>query len=229
MVGIDQASDGLARAKRLGVPATHEGRGLVKLPNFKDIRIAFDATSAGSHAHHNEVLQRHGVQMIDLTPGGDRPYVIRWSTWTSTWTAQHQHGDMRRPGDDVRWCARMRVARVHYGEIVASIASKSPVRARAPTSTSSPRPRPGPSSRGGAPHAAKPDHPESAEPPLIMRDTFYCLARPGPTKRRSGRRFSTWWQGIQPTMPGYRLKQEVQFDRIAPTSRSTFPAGKLHA
>src|SRR3990172_2182479 len=63
MVGIDPASDGLARAKRLGVPATHEGvEGLVKLPNFKDIRIAFDANSAGAHAHHDAVLQRHRVQ-----------------------------------------------------------------------------------------------------------------------------------------------------------------------
>src|SRR3990167_397602 len=63
MVGIDPASDGLARAKRLGVPATHEGvEGLVKLPNFKEIKIAFDATSAAAHAHHDAVLRRHGVQ-----------------------------------------------------------------------------------------------------------------------------------------------------------------------
>ncbi len=58
MVGIDPASDGLARAARLGVPTTHEGLdGLLKLPNFKDIRIVFDATSAGAHARHNAVLQ----------------------------------------------------------------------------------------------------------------------------------------------------------------------------
>ena len=57
MVGIDSASDGLARAKRLGVPVTHEGlEGLRNLPNYKDIRIVFDATSAGAHKHHNAVL-----------------------------------------------------------------------------------------------------------------------------------------------------------------------------
>jgi acetaldehyde dehydrogenase (acetylating) len=76
-VGVDPASDGLARAKRLGVATTDQGiDGLVKLPVFKDIRIAFDATSAGAHAHNNEVLQRHGVQVIDLTPAAIGPYVI---------------------------------------------------------------------------------------------------------------------------------------------------------
>ena len=77
MVGIDPASDGLARAARLGVPTTHEGLdGLLKLPNFKDIRIVFDATSAGAHARHNAVLQEHGIQVIDLTPAAIGPYTI---------------------------------------------------------------------------------------------------------------------------------------------------------
>src|SRR5579859_982249 len=77
LVGIDPESDGLARAKRLGVPTTHAGiEGLVKLPNFKEIKIAFDATSAGAHRHNNEVLQRHGVQVIDLTPAAIGPYVV---------------------------------------------------------------------------------------------------------------------------------------------------------
>uniref|UniRef100_UPI003561ED14 Gfo/Idh/MocA family oxidoreductase n=1 Tax=Actibacterium sp. TaxID=1872125 RepID=UPI003561ED14 len=69
MVGIDAKSDGLARARRLGIATTHEGiDGLLKLPEYKDIRIVFDATSAGAHKHHNEILQRDGKQVIDLTP-----------------------------------------------------------------------------------------------------------------------------------------------------------------
>ena len=49
---------------------------MLALPNFKDIRIVFDATSAGAHAHHNAVLQQHGVKVIDLTPAAIGPYTI---------------------------------------------------------------------------------------------------------------------------------------------------------
>ena len=68
-VGIDAESDGLTRAERIGVPITAGGiDGLVALPGFADIQIVFDATSAGAHTHHNEILQAHGKRVIDLTP-----------------------------------------------------------------------------------------------------------------------------------------------------------------
>ncbi|RYY68732.1 MAG: acetaldehyde dehydrogenase (acetylating), partial [Comamonadaceae bacterium] len=77
MVGVDPASDGLARAQRLGVATTAEGiDGLLELPVFGDIDIVFDATSAGAHARHDEILRRHGIQVIDLTPAAIGPYVI---------------------------------------------------------------------------------------------------------------------------------------------------------
>ncbi|MCA3827727.1 MAG: acetaldehyde dehydrogenase (acetylating), partial [Burkholderia sp.] len=77
MVGIDAASDGLARAARLGVATTAGGiDGLVAMPGFANVRIAFDATSAGAHARHAEVLGRHGVQVIDLTPAAIGPFVV---------------------------------------------------------------------------------------------------------------------------------------------------------
>ena len=70
LVGIDPDSDGLKRAARLGVPTTHEGiEGLVAMPEFADIQLVFDATSAGAHAHHNEVLQSHGKRVVDMNPG----------------------------------------------------------------------------------------------------------------------------------------------------------------
>ena len=76
-VGIDPDSDGLARAVRMGVPATHEGLdGLVKMPHFDEIEIVFDATSAKAHARHDEVLRRHGKQIVDLTPAAAGPYVV---------------------------------------------------------------------------------------------------------------------------------------------------------
>src|SRR5690606_10375604 len=65
MVGVDPESDGLARAKRLGVATTAEGiDGLLKLDVFADVDIVFDATSAAAHARHNEILQREGIQVI---------------------------------------------------------------------------------------------------------------------------------------------------------------------
>ena len=77
MVGIDPASDGLARAARLSVPTTHEGiEGLRGLPNYAHVGVVFDATSAGAHIRNNEILQRDGKKVIDLTPAAIRPFTI---------------------------------------------------------------------------------------------------------------------------------------------------------
>lgn len=80
-VGIDPESDGLKRAARMGVPITAEGiDGLVAMPEFADIKIVFDATSAGAHHHHNAVLQAHGKRVVDLTPRPSVPTRSRRST-----------------------------------------------------------------------------------------------------------------------------------------------------
>src|SRR5438132_5833652 len=77
MAGIDPASDGLARAQRMGIATTAEGvDGLVRMPAFDEVRIVFDATSAAAHHRHNEVLQRHGKQILDLTPAAIGPYIV---------------------------------------------------------------------------------------------------------------------------------------------------------
>ena len=77
MAGIDPESDGLARARRLDVATTHEGiDGLVRMPEFEDVEIVFDATSAGAHRHHDEVLRPLGRTLIDLTPAAVGPYVV---------------------------------------------------------------------------------------------------------------------------------------------------------
>ena len=60
MVGIDPDSDGLARARRLKVATTHEGvEGLLAMDEFADVRIVFDATSAGAHRRHDEIGRAH--------------------------------------------------------------------------------------------------------------------------------------------------------------------------
>ena len=77
MVGIDPNSDGLARAKNLGVATTAEGLdGLRQFKFYDDIAVIFDATSAVVHLAHNTVLRADGKMVIDLTPAAIGPYVV---------------------------------------------------------------------------------------------------------------------------------------------------------
>jgi acetaldehyde dehydrogenase len=215
MVGIDPASDGLARAARLNVPTTHEGiDGLVKLPNFKDIRIAFDATSAGAHKHHNEVLQKHGVQVIDLTPAAIGPYVV---------PVVNLEANLDSPNINMVTCggqatipmvrAVSRVTPVHYGEIVASISSKSAgpgTRANIDEfteTTSQAIVKVGGAKRGKALIILNP-----AEPPLIMRNTIHCLTEDVPDEEAITRSVHQMVAEVQKYVPGYTLKNGPVFD-----------------
>ncbi len=226
MVGIDATSDGLARAKRLGIPATSEGvEGLMKLPNFKDIKIAFDATSAGAHAHHNALLQAHGVQVIDLTPAAIGPYVIPVVN-----LEEHLHStniNMVTCGGQATIpmvYAVSRVAKVHYAEIVASIASKSAgpgTRANIDEfteTTSRAIVKLGGAEKGKAIIILNP-----AEPPLIMRDTVYCFAQEGADEAAICQSVDDIAAQVAAYVPGYRLKQSVQFEKITADSALNIP------
>jgi len=232
MVGIDPASDGLARAERLGVATTAEGvDGLVKLPNFKHIKIAFDATSAGAHARHNAVLQKHGVQVIDLTPAAIGPYVIPVVNL-------EEHLDS--PNINMVTCggqatipmvyAVSRIAKVHYAEIVASIASKSAgpgTRANIDEFTET-------TARaivklGGATQGKAIIILNPAEPPLIMRDTVYCLAVERADEGAIRKSIDDMAARVASYVPGYRLKQRVQFEKVAADRPMNIPGvGKRH-
>ncbi|SPA33576.1 acetaldehyde-CoA dehydrogenase II, NAD-binding [Cupriavidus taiwanensis] len=225
MVGIDAASDGLARAGRLGVPITAEGiDGLVAMPGFGEIRIAFDATSAGAHAHHNRVLQQHGVRVIDLTPASIGPHVVPVVNLD-------QH--LAAPNINMVTCggqatipmvaAVSRVARVHYAEIVASISSKSAgpgTRANIDEfteTTSQALCSVGGAARGKAIIVLNP-----AEPPLMMRDTVFTLSDDADTAAIEAS-IEAMAQAVQAYVPGYRLKQRVQFERIDPSAPLNIP------
>ncbi|AXA25718.1 MULTISPECIES: acetaldehyde dehydrogenase (acetylating) [Pseudomonas] len=216
MVGIDPASDGLARAERLGVATTAKGvEGLLALPGFKDIRIVFDATSAGAHGRHNALLQEHGVKVIDLTPAAIGPFTI---------PAINLDAELAAPNINMVTCggqatipivaAVSRVAKVHYGEIVASISSKSAgpgTRANIDEfteTTSHAIEKLGGAQKGKAIIVLNP-----AEPPLMMRDTVFVLSEPA-DQAAVERSILAMVEAVQAYVPGYRLKQQVQFEVI---------------
>lgn len=215
-VGIDPESDGLKRAQRLSVPVTAGGiDGLVAMPEFKQIDIVFDATSAGAHKRHDAVLRAHGKRVIDLTPAAIGPYVI---------PPVNGMAHLDAPNVNMVTCggqatipivhAVNRVAKVHYGEIVASISSKSAgpgTRANIDEfteTTSQAIVDVGGATRGKAIIILNP-----AEPPLIMRDTVYCLAEEG-DRQAIADSVAAMVEEVRTYVPGYRLKQAVQFEHI---------------
>ncbi|MEY5097884.1 MAG: hypothetical protein RJA36_603 [Pseudomonadota bacterium] len=218
MVGIDPASDGLARAQRLGVATTAEGvQGLAKLPVFADIDLVFDATSAGAHVKNDAFLRerKRGIRMIDLTPAAIGPYCI---------PVVNGEEHLQAPNVNMVTCggqatipmvkAVSRVAPVAYAEIVASISSKSAgpgTRANIDEFTET-------TSRaieilGGAKKGKAIIVLNPAEPPLIMRDTVYTLSVGG-SEQAIEASVAEMVAAVQKYVPGYRLKQKVQFDRV---------------
>jgi acetaldehyde dehydrogenase len=224
-VGIDPESDGLKRAQRLGVPTTSNGvEGLVAMPGFADIKIVFDATSAGAHKKHDAIMRQHGKQMIDLTPAAIGPYTI---------PAINGDANLAEPNVNMVTCggqatipivaAVNRVSPVIYAEIVASIASKSAgpgTRANIDefTETTSKAVEVlGGARRGKAIIVLNP-----AEPPLIMRDTVYCLCEDADEGEVEAS-IIAMVEEVQSYVPGYRLKQKVQFERIGDNAPLTIP------
>lgn len=223
MAGIDPASDGLARAARLKVAVTHEGiDGLVALPGFDSIKVIFDATSAKAHVRNAQIAAEHGKLMVDLTPAALGPFVV-----PSVNLDEH----LAAPDVNMVTCggqatipvvaAVSRIAPVAYAEIVASIASKSAgpgTRANIDefTETTSEAIR----VVGGAEVGKAIIVLNPAEPPLAMRDTVFCLVEGAPTDSDRDRIVASVQQmaeAVQEYVPGYRLKQDVQFDPVEDT------------
>ncbi|MEM5405031.1 acetaldehyde dehydrogenase (acetylating) [Paraburkholderia unamae] len=218
MVGIDPKSDGLARAQRLGVAVTHEGvEGLTCLPVFKDIDFVFDATSAGAHVKNDAFLRtlKPGIRMIDLTPAAIGPYCIPVVNGEANVDALNVNmvtcgGQATIP----MVAAVSRVAKVHYGEIIASISSKSAgpgTRANIDEfteTTSKAIEVVGGASKGKAIIVLNP-----AEPPVIMRDTVYTLSELA-DRNAVEASIEEMAKAVNAYVPGYRLKQKVQFDEV---------------
>ncbi len=227
MVGIDPASDGLARAARMGVATTHEGvEGLTRMDVFKDIDFVFDATSAGAHVKNDAFLRslKPNIRLIDLTPAAIGPYCVPVVNLEEHLDALNVNmvtcgGQATIP----MVAAVSRVAKVHYAEIVASIASKSAgpgTRANIDEfteTTSKAIEVIGGAAKGKAIIVMNP-----AEPPLIMRDTVFVLSE-AVDQAKVEASVEEMAQAVQAYVPGYRLKQKVQFDVIPADKPLTIP------
>lgn len=216
LVGIDPASDGLRRAERMGVATTHEGiDGLVALPCWNEIGVVFDATSAGAHRRHSDVVTAAGKMMIDLTPAAIGPYVIPVVNGDSHLDSANVN--MVTCGGQATIpivAAVSQVAQVHYAEIVASISSKSAgpgTRANIDefTETTSR----GIEDVGGAAKGKAIIILNPAEPPMLMRDTVFTLSS-GADEAAIAASIEAMVAKVNAYVPGYRLKQSVQFERF---------------
>ena len=225
LAGIDAQSSGLAMARERGVATTADGiDGLRNLPEYADIALVYDATSAGAHRTHDAVLRADGKRIIDLTPAALGPFIV-----------PPVNGDqiIDAPNANMVTCggqatipmvaAVARVAPVRYAEIIASISSRSAgpgTRANIDEFTQT-------TARaleqvGGADHAKAIIILNPAEPPMIMRDTVFVLsdmADEGAVRAS----VEAMVAQVQAYVPGYRLKQDIQFEHFGDNNRLHIP------
>lgn len=241
LVGIDPNSDGLARAKRMGIETCSEGiDGLIQMEIWKEIDVIFDATSAKAHLYNIEKIKPYPhKKIVDLTPAAVGPYVIpavNFDTELSNKLALNTPIqtdsilNMVTCGGQATIpivAAVSRITNVYYGEIVASIASKSAgpgTRANIDEfteTTAEAIEKIGGADKGKAVIILNP-----AEPPLVMRDTVFTLSEQADREliRESIHHMVA---EVQKYVPGYTLHQEVQFDDI-PEDQPVFIEGLGH-
>ena len=217
LVGIDEASDGLAKARALGVKTTAAGiDGL--LPNLASDKIAvvFDATSAAAHIKNWGRLQEHDVLVVDLTPAAIGPYCIPPVNLEQHLTASARNVNMVTCGGQATVpmvAAVSRVQEVEYAEIVATVASRSAGPGTRHNIDEFTRTTAGAVEKlGGAKRGKAIIILNPAEPPLIMRDTIHCLTAGEPDVAAITESVRAMVREVQTYVPGYRLKNGPIFD-----------------
>ncbi|AEJ42758.1 acetaldehyde dehydrogenase (acetylating) [Alicyclobacillus acidocaldarius] len=222
MIGIDPESNGLRCAAKLGLETSAEGLKAV-LDRGARPDVVFDATSAKAHVRHAKLLREAGIQAIDLTPAARGPYVI---------AAVNLKEHLDSPNVNMVTCggqatvpmvyAVSRIVPVRYAEIVATIASKSAgpgtrqnideftqTTARALETI-------GGAKRGKAIIILNP-----AEPPILMRDTVYCMIEDAskPVVDRVIESIHDMVRHVQTYVPGYRLNRDpIVMDNVVSIS-----------
>jgi acetaldehyde dehydrogenase len=214
VAGIDEKSEGLARARSLGIPTSHDGvRAVLDNPS---IRIVFDATGAREHLRHAASLKKAGKITIDLTPAAVGPFVV-----PPVNLGRH----LDEPNVNLITCggqatiplvhAVSRVSPVMYAEIVSTIASASAGPGTRQNideftfTTSRGIQELGGAAKGKAIIILNP-----ADPPILMRNTIYVLPESTPVDQE---KITSSVEGmvadVQAYVPGYRLRNPVVFDR----------------
>jgi acetaldehyde/propanal dehydrogenase len=217
MVGVDPNSDGLRRASGLGLKTTAEGvDGLLPHVEKDGVRVAFDATSAYAHEAHSRKLNALGVLMIDLTPAAIGPFCVPSVNLRQHLGARAMNVNMVTCGGQATIpivAAISRVQAVSYGEIVATVSSRSVGPGTRKNideftrTTADAVARVGGARQGKAIIIVNP-----AEPPLIMRDTVHCLTDDEPDRDKITASIHAMIREVQTYVPGYRLVNGPVFD-----------------
>ena len=217
MVGVEAESPGLKRATEMGLKTTSEGvDGMLPSMKADSVQICFDATSAYVHAENSRKVNEQGAVMIDLTPAAIGPFCVPTVNLAEAVAARAMNVNMVTCGGQATIpmvAAVSRVQEVSYGEIVATVSSKSA----------------GPGTRknideftrttargieqvGGAASGKAIIVINPAEPPLIMRDTVHCLTVDDPDEEAITKSVLEMIEEVQKYVPGYTLKNGPVFD-----------------
>ncbi len=210
MVGIDPDSDGLRKARELGLKTTSDGvDGMLAHMEADRVQIVFDATSAYAHAENSRKVNARGAMMIDLTPAAIGPYCVPPVNL-------RQHIGKRAMNVNMVTCggqatipmvhAVSRVQPVRYAEIVATVASRSAGPGTRRNIDEFTRTTAGAIAQvGGAAQGKAIIVINPAEPPLIMRDTVHCLLEGAPKVDEIRASVDAMIREVQAYVPGYRL------------------------
>lgn len=217
MVGVVAESPGLVRAKEMGLKTTAEGvDGMLPTMKADGVQICFDATSAYVHEENSRKVNEQAAVMIDLTPAAIGPFCIPPVNLSEAVEQKKMNVNMVTCGGQATIpmvAAVSRVQEVSYGEIVATVSSKSA----------------GPGTRknideftrttakgievvGGAKTGKAIIIINPAEPPLMMRDTVHCLTADEPDVEAITRSVHEMVAEVQKYVPGYTLKNGPVFD-----------------
>jgi acetaldehyde/propanal dehydrogenase len=217
MVGIDPTSDGLARAREMGIKTTAEGvDGLVPHIQADGIQIVFDATSAYIHAENSRKVNAQGAMMIDLTPAAIGPYCVPPVNLREHVGRREMNVNMVTCGGQATIpmvAAIARVQPVAYGEIIATVSSRSAGPGTRKNIDEFTRTTAGAVEKiGGAKKGKAIIIINPAEPPLIMRDTVHCLVEGKPDEAAITQSIHAMIDEVHKYVPGYRLVNGPVFD-----------------
>ena len=210
MVGIDPESDGLKRAREMGIKTTADGvDGLLPHVKADGVQIAFDATSAYVHAENSRKLNALGVMMIDLTPAAIGPYCVPPVNLREHLGKREMNVNMVTCGGQATIpmvYAVSRVQPVSYGEIIATVSSRSAGPGTRKNIDEFTRTTAGAVEKvGGAQKGKAIIIINPAEPPLIMRDTVHCLTVDKPKAAEIEASIHDMIREVQRYVPGYKL------------------------